>query len=95
MKSHINYAEIPKPERKRLAREVYRVSRKLRRLRAAEVFTAVVVSGFLVDFILPKEELIWVRLSVGIAGAWILAALFWRVFVCRALKDEVEKLKNA
>ena len=95
MTTHINYRDIPKEERKRLATEAYRRTPRLRAVRFAAVFLPILLSGPLSDYVVPKNGPFLPHLSVAVVFALILSASIWETLGRPRLRTEVEKLKNA
>jgi hypothetical protein len=94
MTTHVNYRDIPKEERKRLASEAYRRTPRLRTVRFAAVFLPILFSGLLADYIVPRNGPFLYRLAVVVVFALILSASIWETLGRPRLKVEVEKLEN-
>ena len=95
MNTRVNYRDIPKDERKRLATEVYRLTPRLRTIRFAAIFLPILFSGLLTDSVVPKGGPLLPRLGIRVLFSVILCAAIWETLGRPRLKSEVEKLKNA
>ena len=94
MTAKIDYGDIPKEERKRLA-AVIRGRPTYRAMVVAGVVLAIVFSRDIADRIVPTKESFWLHFTVDILVAGCLAGLVTLLLIRPFLKREIEKAKNA
>ena len=93
MTSYISYRDIPKGERKRLAKEALRLPR-IRAIWIPSFFVILLVAGLITDRIVPRQAML-AHLVVDVAIAMTLYAICYALLIGPRLKIEIEKLRNA
>jgi hypothetical protein len=94
MKTHIQYRDIPKAERKSLAAEAYRRSGYLRTVRFASIFIPILLGGAFANEFGPADQFL-AQVAMSVAAALMLCLAIWESLGRPKLKAEVERLKNA
>ncbi len=95
MNPYMSYRDIPRAERKELARQAYRQTPALRRLMHGSMLAMPFIGGAMARHLLPPSPSFPVRLGVDIACSLIVWTILWETFGRRRLKAEVEKLANS
>jgi hypothetical protein len=95
MNMHINYADIPKEERKRLGTKAFHETPQLRVVLFTAFFISFLFSSFFADSVLSKSVPFLDRLGFVAICTSILSVIIWTTFGRRRLKAEVERLRNA
>ena len=97
MSAFVPYADIPKDERQRLAKDAYREEPVIRIILFAGIMGSIVFSDIVVRYVVSRHGPMTLpkHLGLRLAAALFFTGIVWESFGRRRLKAAVEKLKNS